>query len=115
MSRTYRSFTHLNLQLRKLSFKIVHSTTITLPAWYDILEEMESLKKTIPRDVATRWNSTYDMLKVALEYQKAVDRLTGEKENGLRQFELSKTEWKLVTQLRDVLKVNRIDFKLRFA
>jgi hypothetical protein len=43
----------------------------------------------MPRDVTTRWNSTYDMLKFALEYRKAIDILTADRQNDLRNYELS--------------------------
>ena len=63
--------------------------------------------RVMPRDVATRWNSTYDMLSFALEYRKAIDILTAERKNGLRQFELSEREWTIVSQLCETLKVSR--------
>jgi hypothetical protein len=59
----------------------------------------------MPRDVTTRWNSTFDMLDFALQYRKAIDSISGERELELRQFELSASEWKIAEQLRDVLKV----------
>ena len=59
----------------------------------------------IPRDVRTRWNSTYDMIKMAIEYSKAIKRICSDADNGLRDFELSTEEWKIAEQLRDALEV----------
>jgi hypothetical protein len=57
----------------------------------------------MPRDVATRWNSTYDMLVFALEYREAIDGISGDRD--MRKYELSEEEWKVVKQLCDVLAV----------
>ena len=62
-------------------------------------------ERYIPRDVRTRWNSTYDMLAVTLKYQRVYNAFTADLENGLRAFELKKRDWKIVEQLADVLKV----------
>lgn len=59
----------------------------------------------MPRDVSTRWNSTYDMLNFALEYRKGIDAITDKRKLGLGEYELKPNEWLLVKQLRDVLKV----------
>lgn len=59
----------------------------------------------MPRDVATRWNSTYDMLVFALDHRKAIEIMSADRENGLRSFELSSGEWRIVAQLCDILKV----------
>lgn len=60
----------------------------------------------MPRDVSTRWNSTYDMLTFALEYRKGLDMMTDQWKLGLGEYELTPHEWMLVKQLRDVLKVS---------
>lgn len=60
----------------------------------------------LPRDVKTRWNSTYRLLTTALDYREAVDTITGDRRLGLRELELSEEEWTVLTQLRDVLKVS---------
>jgi hypothetical protein len=59
----------------------------------------------MPRDVSTRWNSTYDMLDFAVNYRAALDTITCEREMKLRQFELSEEDWDAAIHLRDVLKV----------
>ena len=59
----------------------------------------------MPCDVMTWWNLTFDMLDFALQYQKAINSISGERELELRQFELSASEWKIAEQLRDILKV----------
>lgn len=59
----------------------------------------------MPRDVSTRWNSTYDMLDFANDYQSALDIITGDRTMDLRKFEMSQEEWIVAKQLREVLKV----------
>ncbi len=60
--------------------------------------------KSIPRDVQTRWNSTYRMLSFCVDYRAAIDRLTSLKD--LRKYELDDEEWETALQLQDVLKVS---------
>jgi hypothetical protein len=92
-------------QVRRLSFKIVHSTTILLPTWKKLLAELKMTVSMLPRDVSTRWNSTFDMLDAAIEKRAAIDKITGDKENQLRDYELMEAEWKLLEELREVLSV----------
>ncbi len=93
-------------QIRKIAFKIVHSTTKLLPAWRDICAELGLPERLVPRDVRTRWNSTYDMAVVSIKYRKAIDRVCALRDGGLRAYELSSREWEVLGQLRDVLKVS---------
>jgi hypothetical protein len=67
---------------------------------------MEMKERVMPRDVSTRWNSTYDMLDFALQHKEPLTRMTGAVENGLRQYEMTKREWMLADQLKEVLKVS---------
>ena len=60
----------------------------------------------MPRDVATRWNSTFDLLEYALKHRKVVELLTQRRELGLRKFKLADDEWVVVGQLHSVLKVS---------
>lgn len=84
---------------------MINSTTILLPAWHDALASLKLPQRNMPRDVQTRWNSTYDMLRFALKYKKAVNIMTQTRELGLRRYELSPEEWVLAQQLSDVLEV----------
>ncbi|PPQ84663.1 hypothetical protein CVT26_004180 [Gymnopilus dilepis] len=95
--------TRMLVKLRKLAFKIVHSTTILLPAWKALLVKLELAARIMPRDVKTRWNSTYDMLAFAIEYKDALKELTGDLGNGLQAFELNDDEWELAEELANVL------------
>lgn len=71
-----------------------------------VLEDLKMQARKLPRDVRTRWNSTFRMLDVALEYQAAIARMTETQANNLRRWELSKREWAIATQLRDVLQAS---------
>ncbi|KAH7903748.1 hypothetical protein BJ138DRAFT_977553, partial [Hygrophoropsis aurantiaca] len=92
------------MKLRKLAYKLIHSTTILLLARKEVLEDLELAVRIMPRDVATRWNSIFDMLNFALEYRTAVEEITKKPGLGLRKFELSSHEWKIARQLCDMLK-----------
>ncbi|KAF6747410.1 hypothetical protein DFP72DRAFT_821764, partial [Ephemerocybe angulata] len=100
--------------LRKLAYAIKNSPTIILPKWYSIIKELADLEpnkrrkltiRMMPRDVATRWNSTYDMVLFAWIYRKAIDRITELRELDLRKYEISEEEWEIVKELRDSLKI----------
>jgi hypothetical protein len=79
-----------------------------LPLWFQTLQKLNLDEQKMPRDVATRWNSTFDMLEFALQYQKAIDDIAGNKAASLRKYELSEDEWRIAEQLCATLKV-RVD------
>lgn len=54
------------------------------------------------RDVVTRWNSTYQMLKRALLIRKGLDDITDFKD--FRKFKLEKSEWKTMSEFTRFLK-----------
>ena len=93
------------LKLRKLAFKIVHSTTILLPEWKKCLEDLKLSVRIMPCDVSTRWNSMHDMLLFAIKYRQAIDAMTKERKHGLRAYEMTDEEWVIVGHLHDTLKV----------
>ena len=68
--------------------------------------------RLMPRDVVTRWNSTYDMLTFSLEYRKAVDEITSNRDLKLRQNELDEEEWIIIEDLAAILKVIQLIFYL---
>ncbi|KAJ3832199.1 hypothetical protein F5878DRAFT_500027, partial [Lentinula raphanica] len=57
---------------RQISFKIIYSTTDLLPKWREHIGKTKFKGQVLPRDVATRWNSTYDMLAAFLEMKEPV-------------------------------------------
>ena len=98
--------------MRKLAFKVIHSTTKLLPVWNDCVKEMGMKEWIMLRDVTTWWNSTNDMLQFALEYCKVIDTVTAERKNDLHKLELCDREWEIVDQLSCVLKVNTLPASL---
>lgn len=50
------------------------------------------------------------MLDFAVEYQKALDAISTDHDMELQKFELTENEWKIATQLCDVLKVCVFEF-----
>jgi hypothetical protein len=86
---------------------------ILLPRWTQILKDLQITNnasnsepliiRMMLRDVATCWNSTYDMLVFTLEYRDAIDEISSDKD--MRKYELDQEEWELVQQLCDVLSV----------
>ena len=69
------------------------------------LQELELEECMMPRDVRTRWNSTFDMLDFAVEHIAPINTITGNRDMKLRKYELSEAEWDMARNLRDVLKV----------
>jgi hypothetical protein len=79
-----------------------------LPAWKECLENVKLAIKIMPCDISTRWNSTYDMLCFAIQYRMAIEGMTSDQKNDLRQFELAEEEWEIAEELRDTLKVRSL-------
>jgi hypothetical protein len=82
-----------------------NSSTIILPQWLKMLKDLGLSVRMMPRDVSTRWNSTFDMLNFALNYRLAIDSITSTRELNLRKYELQDDEWAIAENLRDILKV----------
>lgn len=70
-----------------------------------ILGELGLIEQMMPCDVSTQWNSTYDMLQFAMDYQNAIIKITAEKEMKLQIYKMDKTKWEIAGQLSKVLKV----------
>ena len=89
-----------------MAFVIKNSSTLILPKWFSIIEDLKLSSCMMPRDVTTRWNSTYDMLLFAVTYQEVLNTITGDQNMKLRQYEMDDKEWKIACQLCQVLKVS---------
>jgi len=89
-----------------LAFSIVRSTTIALPAWRRYCKQLKLKSHILPRDVVTRWNSTYYMLSFAIRYCAAINVMMVDKSLKLRKFELETEEWAIAEDLVAVLLVS---------
>ena len=87
-------------------FAIKNSTTIILPQWFAVLQDLELAEHMIPCDVTTQWNLTFDMLDFTIKHIAAIDAITSDHYMKLRQYELSEDEQDVACQLQDVLKVH---------
>lgn len=98
-------------QLCNLAKKIVHSPTIRADL------EAACIRSKIPpgqmvRDVATRWNSTAELIGRAIELREALKFLVIMQEHNkprgvrLKRFQLSSEEWSLLTELFPLLEVS---------
>ena len=93
-------------QLHHLSFAIVWSTTIALPAWCHYCKDLKLKSCILPCDVVTCWNSTYYMLSFTVKYHTIIDALTTDKWLKLRQYELEMEEWAISKDLVTILLVS---------
>lgn len=83
---------------------MVNLPTKLRPAWKNVLKLFGLAYRKMPQDVATKWNSMYLMIKFALEYCEAIDKMTNKR--SLRECEMDDDEWALVEQLCQILQVN---------
>jgi hypothetical protein len=97
-------------QIHKLAFTIKNSSTIALPQWYCILEDLSLEAQVIPCDVRTHWNATYNMLDFAYQYRKVINKITDIWDMKLHVYEIEVHEWEMIRQLRDLLKVSSLSF-----
>ena len=64
--------------------------------------------RQIPRDVLTRWNSSFDMVDFVVDYRVPVNTMTDKRRLGLGDYALNEHEWRVLEQLRDVLAVRKL-------
>ncbi|KAJ3742257.1 hypothetical protein EV360DRAFT_57808 [Lentinula raphanica] len=100
---------------RKISFKIIHSTTNLLPKWRAHVSEMEFKDQVLPRDVATRWNSTFDMLSAFLQMKDLVSGFLDHSSYQLVEYILDDDEWEAIEGLVSVLKLTDDSYIYRIA
>jgi len=63
-------------QLCKLAYAIKNSSTLALPEWFHILDDLSLDTRMILHDVCTHWNATCDMLDFAYNYKEAINQIT---------------------------------------
>ncbi|KAK2460515.1 hypothetical protein APHAL10511_007468, partial [Amanita phalloides] len=103
LSKSIKPIKLVLAKLHKLAFKLIHSTTILGPVWKQTLTNLKMKYWLMPHDVATQWNLTFNMLDFAIQYQKALDQMTANKKNDLRDFELDSDDWEMASHLCNVL------------
>ena len=99
--------------MHRLAYVIKNSTTIVFPEWTSILKQHAELSneadekplsiRMMPRNVLTRWNSTFDMIQFVIAYREPLNDLTGCRTMKLQDYGLMEDEWKIAEQLSDVL------------
>ncbi|KAF8154636.1 hypothetical protein B0H34DRAFT_617307, partial [Crassisporium funariophilum] len=67
-------------KLQTFANAIKSSSTILLPQWNAKLEELGLRVRMMPRNISTRWNSTFDMLNFAIDYRPAIDSMTSNRD-----------------------------------
>ncbi|KAJ6615156.1 hypothetical protein B0H10DRAFT_1716124, partial [Mycena sp. CBHHK59/15] len=71
------------VKVRNVANKTINSSTLLLPEWKRVVSECNLPAKNLPRDARTRWNSTYDMIRITLKYRRAFREFTSDESNGL--------------------------------
>jgi hypothetical protein len=64
----------------------------SLPAWRTACKAKKMAVQLLPHDVRTRWNSTYNMLVVAVQYKEVLNAVTADRNLPLRRYELSDSD-----------------------
>ncbi|EJD48352.1 hATC-domain-containing protein [Auricularia subglabra TFB-10046 SS5] len=90
-------------KIRKLSIKVLHSSTSLRPIWFAVVKELHLPPRSLPRDMDNRWNSTFLLVQFVLQYKLAVDAFTKSKV-VLKPFTLRQPDWTLLDQLSTLLK-----------
>ncbi|KAF8580250.1 hypothetical protein K439DRAFT_1311569, partial [Ramaria rubella] len=76
-----------------------------LEAYKKALVDADLEHQELPRDVSTRWNSTAELLSVAIKVYKAINDITDKHANKVTKLRLSKKGWQIARDLLPVLQV----------
>ncbi|KAJ3770658.1 hypothetical protein FB446DRAFT_646578, partial [Lentinula raphanica] len=80
------------------------------PMWRAHVSEMEFKDQVLPQDIATRWNSTFDMLNAFLQMKDLVSGFLDHSSYQLVEYILDEDEWEAIEGLVSVLKEATIFF-----
>ncbi|KAE9385640.1 hypothetical protein BT96DRAFT_840447, partial [Gymnopus androsaceus JB14] len=89
----------------RISFKIINSPAVLLPRWRETMASTEFKDRVLPCDIATRWNSTYNMLCAFIEMKTVIVQFLDCASNGLVDYTLSEEEWEAANDITKALKV----------
>ncbi|KAJ3748255.1 hypothetical protein EV360DRAFT_56950, partial [Lentinula raphanica] len=92
-------------QTRKIAFKLINSTTGLLPKWREHLSKTEFAGRNLHRDVATRWNSTHNMLECFLELKGPISEFVDHASYGISEYSLTEEEWEIIGGLVTTLQI----------
>ena len=92
-------------QCHCISFKIISSPTLLLPRWRETVTGTDFKDRILPRDISTRWNSTFDMLSAFIEMKQFVVQFLDQASNGLSEYNLEEEECKAASDLVKALTV----------
>ncbi|KAE9397309.1 hypothetical protein BT96DRAFT_823537, partial [Gymnopus androsaceus JB14] len=84
---------------------IINLPTLLLPRWHETVANTEFKNHVLPRDVATHWNSTYNMLSAFIKMKSAVVDFLDCASNGFADYALSSEEWEAIGDLVKALKI----------
>ncbi|KAJ3753995.1 hypothetical protein EV360DRAFT_29703, partial [Lentinula raphanica] len=102
-------------QTRKISYKLINSSTGLLPKWREHLSDTEFAGRTLRRDVATRWNSTHNMLECFLEMKTVVSSFLDRASYKVSEYMLSDEEWDVIKDLVMILNDATLFFSTKGA
>ena len=88
-------------RLRNLFKKIKRKTLKNMLKAFCVVNKEPEL--CVQLDVKTRWNSTYDMIAVALRTRMSLMDLVSKPENELSGFSFDEKEWNTLLHLKDIL------------
>ena len=91
-------------QLHKFANSLKNSPTVLTPMFHASCKKFSIKPKQPVTDVKTRWSSTYNMLRWAIQFRQPVDDVCQDRK--FRYLEVKDEEWEAVTDLVDVLKVS---------
>ena len=95
-------FKNLLASIREVAYAL--SNTSKLGKWEEILEKNAMPRRKIPPDVKTRWNSTFEMLNVAIKYRNEYN-LFCNSFNEMEHCSISNSNWEKLIKIKNFLKI----------